>query len=260
MAKITVVIPTFNCLRYLKLCISTMRDGARTNPDTLVVVDGSTDGTVEWLQEQRIPYLYRWEEKRPPSEKDGGTRPQLVGRCYQNLNIGGVLANSEVVFFANDDCVFAPGWDEGLLKHLTPQNMVVNQIVEPGVEVPPWLGILKENFGICIDDFRLPEWLHYAESQSPLMCTEKWGLNIGLMCYKDFFVRELLPRGGWHWMDNPPDNMWTFPFVRVCSVVLYHFSGAASRRGGYVDGYSYVHCCPNTQLHSLPEALSFQLL
>lgn len=230
MAKITVIIPTFNCVTYLKACIDSIRKFSTTNPDILVVVDGSKDGTVEYLQGEGIPFLFRWEHNRPGSEREGSTRPQLIGRCYTNLDLGGVFAQTEVLFFGNDDTIFSPAWDEKLLAHLEKDNLVVNQIVEPGVEVPPWQGIIQSNMGANIREFNMDVWLKFCKFQAQSQTTEKWGLNIGVMCTKTFFMEQVLPRGGWFWMDNPPDHMWeSFKFVRVCSVPIYHFSGRASR-------------------------------
>ena len=230
MAKITAIIPTFNCLKYLTLCLDSLRQFSTTNPDILVVVDGSTDGTVEYLQSQGIPYLYRWEKKRPGSEKEGGTRPQLIRRCYANLDLGGLFAQSDVLFFGNDDTVFSPRWDEKLLPYADTHQIVVNQIVEPGVEVPPWHGILQRNFGANIKEFNMAAWTAFAKTQDVISLVETFGLNIGLMCKKQFFMEQILVRGGWYWLDNPPENMWQgFKFARVCSTPIYHFSGRASR-------------------------------
>ncbi len=233
MSDITVVIPTFNCLKYLRLCISSLRQCSFTSPELLVVVDGSEDGTVEWLQSEHIPYLYRWEHKRPPAECNGGNRGTLISRCYANLDLGGTLVRTPIVYFGNDDTVFSPGWDVGLAEHVTDDNLVANQIVEPGVEVPPWQGIIKHNCGANIGEFDLGSWMAFCTHQAAHKELETWGLNIGIMCKRKMFIERVLPRGGWYWMDSPPENMWkTFPFVRVCGVPLYHFSGRSSRLNG----------------------------
>jgi GT2 family glycosyltransferase len=48
--KTSIVIVTYNHLEYTKLCIGSIRLFTRRDSYELVIVDnGSTDGTVEWL-------------------------------------------------------------------------------------------------------------------------------------------------------------------------------------------------------------------
>ena len=51
-----VAIPTINNLNYLKKAVKSVR--CSFPYELLVLVNGSTDGTVEWLDEQKIPYIY----------------------------------------------------------------------------------------------------------------------------------------------------------------------------------------------------------
>ncbi len=51
--KITAVVVTYNRLPYLKLCIDALRGQSRKLDNILVVNNGSTDGTKEWLDTQR---------------------------------------------------------------------------------------------------------------------------------------------------------------------------------------------------------------
>ena len=233
MAEVTVVIPTFNCINYLKMCVNSIRVNSLTDPKVLLIIDGSTDGTREWAEQEGIEYVYRWEASRPQSQINGGTRQELVGRCYDNLDLGAVLANTNVVYFGNDDTVFSSGWDDRMLSYIEDRNLVANQIVEPGIDVPPWPGIIRHSCGASIAEFNLDAWNNFASRQAHDVCTEGWGLNIGIMCKRKFYIDEILPRGGYRWMDGPPENMWnTFKFTRVCGVALYHFSGRSSRCGG----------------------------
>lgn len=55
MEKIIISLVTFNCLKYTKLCIKNIKC---SYPYELLVVDnGSTDGTVEWLKEQKVSLI-----------------------------------------------------------------------------------------------------------------------------------------------------------------------------------------------------------
>ena len=57
MDKITFCIPSKNNLRYLKTCISSIRENAfRKDHDIIVFVDSDEDGTVDWLKEIKEKY------------------------------------------------------------------------------------------------------------------------------------------------------------------------------------------------------------
>jgi GT2 family glycosyltransferase len=47
---VTVIIPTYNCRRWIGECLDSVRAQTYARVETLVVDDGSTDGTVEWLR------------------------------------------------------------------------------------------------------------------------------------------------------------------------------------------------------------------
>jgi GT2 family glycosyltransferase len=101
----SVVIPTFNRLGDLRRVVGSVDgqhqpDGARL--ELVVVDDGSTDGTWEWLEEQqghgRLIALHQ--------DNSGPARAR---------NRGAESASGEVVLFLGDDTVPEPGW---LLAHL----------------------------------------------------------------------------------------------------------------------------------------------
>ena len=57
--KLTIIITNFNYLNYLPSCLESV---LHQNPDELIVVDdGSTDGSQEWLRSQAADYkiLYK---------------------------------------------------------------------------------------------------------------------------------------------------------------------------------------------------------
>ena len=51
---VTVIIPNYNGLSFLKACIAALRVQKYKRFDILVVDNGSEDGSVEWLQSQGI--------------------------------------------------------------------------------------------------------------------------------------------------------------------------------------------------------------
>ena len=55
--KVTIVIPNYNGLKFLEPCLSALSCQTCQDYELLVVDNGSTDGSVAWLQEREIPAI-----------------------------------------------------------------------------------------------------------------------------------------------------------------------------------------------------------
>ena len=77
MAKATVVIPNYNGMKYLPQCIEALRKQTVSCFDILVVENGSSDGSAEWLEASQVPMLkeFWWWRTDPPTEAPSGWRP-----------------------------------------------------------------------------------------------------------------------------------------------------------------------------------------
>ena len=56
--KVTIVIPNYNGLKFMEPCFKALSMQICRDFDILVVDNGSTDGSVEWLKEQEIPAIF----------------------------------------------------------------------------------------------------------------------------------------------------------------------------------------------------------
>ncbi len=93
---VTVIIPTFNRLKWIPICLDSVK--AQTYPDveTLIIDDGSTDGTVAWLESQP-EYSFAQIHVQP---KNGGAS---IAR-----NDGIRLAKGELIVFIDSDDALLP--------------------------------------------------------------------------------------------------------------------------------------------------------
>ena len=57
-SKVTIVIPNYNGLKFMEPCFKALNMQICRDFDILVVDNGSTDGSVEWLKEQGIPAIF----------------------------------------------------------------------------------------------------------------------------------------------------------------------------------------------------------
>lgn len=93
---VTIIVPTFNRLQWLSVCLDSIKAQTYPNIETLVIDDGSTDGTVEWLKSQP-DYQHAQVHVQP---KNGGAS---IAR-----NDGIRLARGELIAFIDSDDALLP--------------------------------------------------------------------------------------------------------------------------------------------------------
>ena len=98
----SIVIPTWNNLPCLRLCVEALRRHS-TGPDQIIVhVNDGSDGTRDWVRQQGIEHT---------------ASDDNVGICYA-VNQAAARARGDHVLYVNDDMVAAPGWDVALRRAL----------------------------------------------------------------------------------------------------------------------------------------------
>jgi glycosyltransferase involved in cell wall biosynthesis len=129
----SIVIPSWNNLEFLKLCVDSLRKHSKFDHEIIVHLNEGTDGSLQWVKEQGIKYTY--------SQKN-------VGVCM-SVNHLFAKAKHEWVLYMNDDMVAAPGWDVALAEAIksTDTDLAVyfGTLIQPennGNET-----IIKQDFG-----------------------------------------------------------------------------------------------------------------
>src|SRR5262249_24686824 len=98
----SILIPSWNNLPYLKICIVSIRKNSGFPHQVIVHANEGIDGTVEWLKQERIEYTH--------SKKN-------IGICTA-VNSAFVLASAPYIMFMNDDMYCCPDWDLHLLNDI----------------------------------------------------------------------------------------------------------------------------------------------
>jgi len=137
----SILIPTWNNLAYLKLCIESIRKNSQLQNQIIVHINESKDGTLEWIQSQPdIDYTF--------SEKN-------IGICYA-LNIARELISSEYILYMNDDMYACPGWDKELWEEIkkmgTKYFFLSGTAIEPMDQHNPC--VVVKDFGTDIQSFQ----------------------------------------------------------------------------------------------------------
>jgi GT2 family glycosyltransferase len=102
-ARFSILIPSWNNLEYLKICVNSIRRNSTYSHQIIIHVNEGKDGTLEWINEQKdIDYTYSTEN---------------VGICYA-LNNCRKLMSTELLMYMNDDMYVCPRWDEALIAEI----------------------------------------------------------------------------------------------------------------------------------------------
>lgn len=115
----TILIPSWNNLPFLKLCIESIRKHSEYQHQIIVVANAATDGTLEWLHESDLDFIHAEEN---------------VGICI-GLNVCRSLIRTQYVAYFNDDMYALPGWDiplwEEILRLKNESFMLSATLIEP---------------------------------------------------------------------------------------------------------------------------------
>ena len=100
--QFSILIPTWNNLPFLKLCIESMEKNSSFKHQIIVHVNEGNDGTIEYLNTKNIVFTY--------SENN-------IGIC-KALNLSAKKASTEYIVYINDDMYVLPEWDKLILEEI----------------------------------------------------------------------------------------------------------------------------------------------
>ena len=101
--QVTVIIPNYNGLQFMGICLDALERQTCRNFEVLVVDNGSTDGSVEWLKQQGIPSIFLKENTGFSGAVNAGIR----------------AAKTPYVLLLNNDTEAAPDFVGGLLAEIS---------------------------------------------------------------------------------------------------------------------------------------------
>ncbi len=135
---ISIIIPSFNNLNYLKLCINSLKKNSFYENEILVHVNEGSDGTIEYLKEKKIIFTH--------SKINVG----LCKACNQISK----KSNFDYILYSHDDMYFLPKWDKILINRvneLGDKKFYLSSIMINGD--PKLNGHLNFNAGETVDKF-----------------------------------------------------------------------------------------------------------
>tara|TARA_B110000444_G_scaffold260738_1_gene309016 strand:- start:3050 stop:3913 length:864 start_codon:yes stop_codon:yes gene_type:complete len=220
----TVIIPTFNNINYLKLCIKSLKKNSNYNHELIFHVNEGIDGSLEYLKENNYKYSYS---------------ATNAGVCVA-FNEAVKLAQNKYIVLGHDDMYFCPGWDEVLQKEIKKYHEDEDFFLS-GTMVQPFSSYIELNCGKDYLDFNEEKLLkevnkidfydfqgtHWQPSLVPKKTWDKVG----------GFSEEFSPGLG----SDPDFNMKLWKIgVRIFKGLnksrVYHFSSISLRKKAWNDG------------------------
>lgn len=135
----SIVIPSWNNLEYLKLCVESVKKNSNFEHEILVHINDGSDGSLKWVKSQGIKYTHT---------------AKNVGVCL-SVNHLVAQAKHDWVLYMNDDMVAAPGWDKAFVKAV--ESVDTELALFFGTLIQPENGgndiIIKQNFGASAATF-----------------------------------------------------------------------------------------------------------
>ena len=211
----SIIIPTFNNVKYLKLCIESIKKNSIFNHEIIVHVNIGEDGTKEYLDKENIEYTFT---------------NYNAGIC-EGMNKATKKAKFNYILYSHDDFYFCPKWDEIMNEEI--KKIGHNKFYLSGIMMNN--GPLKFNAGSNLETFDEKKLLdnyekinHYdfqGSTWAPhLIHKEIWNIVGG-------FSEEFYPGTG----SDPDLNMklWRkgvriFKGLSKCKV--YHFGSIVTRK------------------------------
>jgi len=171
----SILIPTWNNLALLQLCVRSIRDNSAFPHQIIVHVNDGSDGTLDWVREQGLTYT---------------ASPDNIGICLA-VNEAAIYATQDYILYLNDDMYCCPGWDTALVDKLkqldTDLFMLSGTMIEPRETNNPCVvvgdyGTEAHTFDEArlltdLPNLRKVDWL--GATWPPTLVSRRWWFKVG---------------------------------------------------------------------------------
>ena len=220
----SIVLPTYNNLEYLKVCINSIKKNSEFKHEILIHVNEGVDGTLLFVKNNGYKYSY--------TKNNSGV-------CVA-FNVAAKLSANKYIVLGHDDMYFCPGWDVCFAKELIELKGLEDFFLS-GTMIQPFESYINLDCGKTIEEFdedkllkELPniqfknfQGTHWQPSLIPRSTWDKVG----------GFSEEFSPGLG----SDPDFNMKLWKIgVRVFKGLggcrVYHFSSISLRKKAWNNG------------------------
>ncbi len=171
----SILIPTWNNLELLQLCVRSIRQNSAFPHQIIVHVNDGSDGTLDWVRSQNLAHTHSAEN---------------IGICLA-VNEAAMHATCDYIVYLNDDMYCCPGWDTALVARMkdidTDLFMLSGTMIEPRDTGNPCVlvrdyGRDPKNFAeqqllTDLAGYHKTDW--YGATWPPTLVTAKWWFKVG---------------------------------------------------------------------------------
>ena len=219
----SIIIPTFNNLQYLKLCLKSLKKNSNYKHDIIIFINEGNDGTLTYAKDNNLKFLHSNINK---------------GVCFA-YNESAKIAKNKYLVLAHDDMYFCPRWDNIFLDEL--KKIQIEDFFISGTMVQNFKSYIYLDCGNSHNNFNEEKLLkelpkikfndyqgsHWQPSLVPLSTWNKVG----------GFSMEFSPGLG----SDPDFNMklWNIGvriFKGLGNCRVYHFSSISLRKKAWNNG------------------------
>ena len=219
--KLSIIIPTFNNLDYLKFFLRSLKINSTFDHEIILHINDGSDGTLKYALDNNIKHTY--------SETN-------IGLC-SSMNKAYSLTTTDHILYAHDDMYFCKNWDIFLIDEINKQNN--NQYYLSGTNVSTRHGLINFNCGLTYLDFDEKKFHNFcSQDQTPDLQSSHWAPHLihkELWDKIEGFSEEFNPGDG-----SDPDfcmKLWLSDvriFKGVSKFKVYHFNSITTRNSKIV--------------------------
>jgi len=211
----SILIPSFNNVKYLQLCIYSIKKNSKYTHQIIIHVNIGDDGTIEYLNKNNIEY----------------THTDYNSGICEGINTAAKLTKFQYILYAHDDFYFCPNWDEILLNEINligHNNFYLSGTMMHSGQIPFECGDNIENFDEqkFLSNYKKNNYFDFQGSTwaPTLVHKDIWNLAGG-------FSEEFFPGTG----SDPDFNMklWNKGiriFKGINNFKVYHFGSIVLRK------------------------------
>ena len=215
--KISIVVPTYNNLTYLKLFISSIKKNSKYGHQIILHINDGSDGTLNYAKKNKIQFTHSF---------------QNIGLC-KSLNRAANLANTNYILYAHDDMFFCKDWDIYLKKEI--KKFKDNLYYLTGTNISKKDGLINYDCGSTTNNFNEKKFNKFCEmDKSKDLQGSHWAPHL---VHKKIWEKI----GGFSEEFNPGDGsdpdfcmkLWNNKvriFKTISKFKVYHFGSITTRK------------------------------
>ena len=131
----SIIIPTYNNLKYLKLCLESIKKNSKFDHEIIIYINSSSDGTLEFIKDNSLKHIYN---------------KNNVGLC-KAVNEGVKISRNKYIIYAHDDMYFCPNWDVEFYNEI--KKIIVKDFFLSGTMIQPFKSFIYLDCGKQVENF-----------------------------------------------------------------------------------------------------------